>query len=178
MNLFTKIVLRFLSIASLIAQGFLAFAGLILIFASVALLVVSDGVRNQLTQHIYISSNTAPSISFIVFSCLVALAIITCLFITTFALYKIISNIYGQQFFVVQNLKYLRFILISITSFIVFQSISQLFFAQAHLYNVSDIFLNTWPNLLESVLLLSIIYTIYVVFKYGISLQEDSNNVI
>ncbi|MFD1170311.1 DUF2975 domain-containing protein [Oceanobacillus caeni] len=178
MNLFTKAVLKFLSIVSLIAQVLFAFAGLILLFASGALLFVSNGVRKQLLQYADLNTNTDLSVWFLVLSCLVALAIIACLFIIMYALHKMIGNIYKQHFFVSQNLTYLKLILISITSFTILQFISQLFFAQAHAYNVSGIFSDSSPSLIGNILLLAIIYTLYVVFKYGISLQDDSNNVI
>lgn len=176
MNLFTKTVLKFLSIVSLIAQVLFAFAGIILLFASGALLLVSKGVKKQLLQ--FADLNTNLSVWFLVLSCLVALAVITCLFIIMYAIYKMIGNIYKQHFFVSQNLTYLKLILISITSFTILQLISQLFFAQVHVYNVSDVFSDSSPSLIGNILLLAIIYTLYVVFKYGISLQDDSNNVI
>ncbi|MGE7623048.1 DUF2975 domain-containing protein [Viridibacillus sp. NPDC096237] len=178
MNLFTKTVLKFLSIMSLIAQFLCAFAGLVLLFASGALLLVPKGVKKQLLQYTDLNSNTNLSVWVLVLSCLVALAIIACWFIIMYALHKIIGNIYEQHFFVSLNLTYLKLILISITSFTVLDCISQLFFAQVHVYNVSDIFSDSWPNLIGNILLLSIVYTLYVVFKYGISLQDDSNNVI
>ncbi|MGE7768840.1 DUF2975 domain-containing protein [Peribacillus sp. NPDC096540] len=178
MNLFTKTVLKFLSIMSLIAQVLCAFAGLMLLFASGALLLVPNGVKKQLLQYADLNSNTNLSVWFLVLSCLVALAIIACLFIIMYALHKIIGNIYEQHFFVSRNLKYLKLILISITSFTVLNFISQLLFAQVHAYNVSDIFPDSWPSLIGNILLLSIVYTLYVVLKYGISLQNDSNNVI
>ena len=178
MNLFTKTVLKFLSIVSLIAQILCAFAGLVLLFASGALLLVSEGVKKQLLQYAKLNSNTNLSVWFLVLSCLVALAIIASLFIIMYALHKMIGNIYEQHYFVFQNLKYLKLILISFTSFIILQFISQLFFAQTHTYNVSDVFSESWPSLMGNILLLAIVYTIYVVFKYGISLQDDSNNVI
>ncbi|GIN93137.1 hypothetical protein J6TS1_42850 [Siminovitchia terrae] len=178
MNLFTKTVLKFLSIVSLIAQFLCAFAGLMLLFATGALLLVPSGVKKQLLQYGDLNSNTDLSVWFLVLSCLAALAIIACLFIIMYALHKMIGNIYEQHFFVSQNLTYLKLILISITSFTILQFISQLFFAQVHAYNVSDIFSDSWPSLIGNILLLAIVYTLYVVFKYGINLQEDSNNVI
>lgn len=178
MNLFTKTVLKFLSVISLIGQVLCAFAGLMLLFASVALLLVPNGVKKQLLQYVDLNSNTNLSIWFLVLSCLVALAIIACLFIILYALRKIIGNIYEQHFFVSRNLKYLKLILISIASFTVLDFISQLLFAQVHAYNVSNIFSDSWPSLIGNILLLSIVYTLYVVLKYGISLQDDSNNVI
>ncbi|MFD1362757.1 DUF2975 domain-containing protein [Lentibacillus salinarum] len=178
MDLFTKIVLKFLSIMSLIAQVLSAFAGFMLLFASGALLLVPNGVKKQLLQYADLNSNTNLSVWFLALSCLVALAIIASLFIIMYALHKIIGNIYEQHFFVLQNLTYLKLILISITSFIILDFISQLFFAQAHLYNVSDVFTDSWPSLIGNILLLAIVYTLYVVFKYGISLQDDSNSVI
>ncbi|MGE7187272.1 DUF2975 domain-containing protein [Peribacillus sp. NPDC006672] len=178
MNLFTKTVLKFLSIVSLIAQVLCAFAGLMLLFASGALLLVPNGVKKQLLQYADLNSNTNPSVWLLVLSCLVALAIIACLFIIMYALHKIIGNIYEQHFFVFQNLTYLKLILISITSFTILQFTSQLFFAKIHAFNVSDVFSNSSPGLLGNILLLAIVYTLYVVFKYGISLQDDSNNVI
>ncbi|WP_110926256.1 DUF2975 domain-containing protein [Bacillus massiliglaciei] len=178
MNLFTKAVLKFLSITSLLAQFLCAFAGLILLFAAGALLLVPNGAKKQLLQYADLNSNTNPSIWFFVLSCLVALAIIACLFIIMFALHKMIGNIYVQDFFVSQNLMYLKLILIAFTSFTVLQFISQLFFAKLHAYNVSSIFSNSSPSLMGNILLLAIVYTLYVVFKYGISLQDDSNKVI
>lgn len=178
MNLFTKTVLKFLSIMSLIAQFLCAFAGLMLLFAAGALLLVPNGVKKQLLQYVDLNSNTNPSVWFLVLSCLVALAIIACLFIIMYALHKMIGNIYAQDFFVSQNLTYLKLILIAITSFTILQFISQLFFAKLHAYNVSNIFSNSSPGLMGNILLLAIVYTLYVVFKYGISLQDDSNNVI
>ncbi|WP_042348189.1 DUF2975 domain-containing protein [Bacillus massiliigorillae] len=178
MNLFTKTVLKFLSIMSLIAQFLCAFAGLILLFAAGSLLLVPNGVKQQLLQYVDLNSNTNPSVWLLVLSCLVALAIIACLFIIMYSLHKMIGNIYVQDFFVSQNLKYLKLILIAITSFTILQFISQLFFAKLHAYNVSNIFSNSSPSLIGNILLLAIIYTLYVVFKYGIYLQEDSNNMI
>lgn len=178
MNIFTKTVLKFLSIMSLIAQFLFAFVGLILLFASGALLLVSNGVKKQLLQYADLNSSTNPSVWFLLFSCLIALAIIACLFIIMYALHKIIGNIYEQHFFVSRNLTHLKLILISITSFTVLNIVSQLFFAQVHAYNVGYIFSDSWSSLLVNILLLSIVYTLYLVFKHGISLQEDSNNMI
>ncbi|WP_235178980.1 DUF2975 domain-containing protein [Bacillus cihuensis] len=163
---------------SLIAQVLCAFVGLVLLFASGSLLLVPTGVKKQLLQYADLNSNTNLSVWFLVLSCFVALAIITCLFIIMYALHKIIGNIYEQHFFVSRNLIYLKLILISITSFTVLNFISQLLFAQVHVYNVSDIFPDSRPSLIGNILLLSIVYTFYVVLKYGISLQDDSNNVI
>jgi hypothetical protein len=163
---------------SLIAQVLCAFAGLMLLFASGALLLVPNGVKKQLLQYTDLNSNTNLSVWFLVLSCLVALAIIACLFIIMYALHKIIGNIHKQHFFVSRNLTYLKLILISITSFTVLNFISKLLFAQVHAYNVSVIFPDSWPSLIGNVLLLSIVYMLYVVFKYGISLQDDFNNVI
>ncbi|MED1509000.1 DUF2975 domain-containing protein [Bacillus proteolyticus] len=176
MNFFTKIVLSFLSVVSLIAQVLFAFAGVVLLFATGAVLLVPNGVKKQLLQYTNLNSNL--SIWFLALSCLVALAIIACLFIIMYALRKIIDNIYEQHFFVSQNLTYLKLILISITSFTILQFISQLFFAQVHAYNVSNVFSDSSPSLVGNILLLSIVYTLYVVFKYGISLQDDSNKMI
>lgn len=178
MNLFTKTILKFLSVVSLIAQVLCAFAGLMLLFASVALLLVPSEIKKQLLQYTDLNSNTNLSVWSLVFSCLVAIAIITSLFIIAYALRKIIGNIYNQHYFVSQNLKYLKLILISITSFTILQFISQLFFTQMHSYNVSSVFSDSSPGLLGNILLLAIVYTIYVIFKYGISLQDDSNNMI
>ena len=180
MSLFTKSVLKFLSIMSLIAQFLCAFAGLMLLFATGAVLLVPNGVKKQLLQYVDVNSNlnTNPSVWLLVLSCLVALAIIACLFIIMYALRKMIGNIYIQDFFVYQNLTCLKQILIAIISFTILQFISQLFFAKLHAYNVSNVFSNSSPGLLGNILLLAIVYTLYVVFKYGISLQDDSNNVI
>lgn len=175
MNLFTKTVLKFLSIMSLIAQFLFAFVGLILLFATGALLLVPNGVKNQLLQYVDLHSK---SVWVLVLSCLVGLAIIACLFIIMYALHKMIDNIYVQDFFVSQNLTYLKVILIAITSFTILQFISQLLFTKLHAYNVSTVFSSSSPGLIGNILLLAIVYTLYVVFKYGISLQDDSNNVI
>ena len=165
MNLFTKIVLKFLSITSLIAQFLFAFVGLILLFATGALLLVPNGVKKQLLQNVDLHSN-------------INLSIITCLFIIMYALHKMIDNIYIQDFFVSQNLTYLKLILIAITSFTILQFISQLLFTKLHVYDVSTVFSSSSPGLIGNILLLAIVYTLYVVFTYGISLQHDSNNVI
>ena len=178
MNLFTKIVLKFLSITSLIAQFLFAFVGLILLFATGALLLVPNGVKKQLLQNVDLHSNINLSVWILVLSCLVGLAIITCLFIIMYALHKMIDNIYIQDFFVSQNLTYLKLILIAITSFTILQFISQLLFTKLHVYDVSTVFSSSSPGLIGNILLLAIVYTLYVVFKYGISLQDDSNNVI
>lgn len=178
MNLFTKTVLKFLSIISLIAQALFAFVGIILLFATGALLLVPQGIKEQWMQYAELDLNTNKLIWLLVLTCIVALAIIACLFIIMYALRKIIGNIYKQHFFVSQNLTYLKLILISFTSFIVLDFISKLFKAQVNAYNVSAILSDSWPNLIGKILLLSIVYTLYIVFKYGISLQEDSNNMI
>ncbi|RIJ63757.1 DUF2975 domain-containing protein [Rummeliibacillus sp. POC4] len=177
MNLFTKIVLKCLSIVTVFLQVVFAFAGLVLLFATVALLFVPNDVKNQLLQ--YLDLNTNVNITMVlVLSSLVAFLIIACLFIIMHALRKMIGNIYKQNFFVPQNLTYLKLILISITSITILQFISQVFFAKLHAYNVSNVFSNSASDLVGNILLLAIVYTLYVVFKYGISLQDDSNNVI
>ncbi|GIN89212.1 hypothetical protein J6TS1_11480 [Siminovitchia terrae] len=173
MNLFTKIVLKSLAIVSLIAQVIFAIAGALFLFAAGALLIVPKGIKEQL-----LDLNTNQIILTLILSCFVALAILACLFIIMYALRKIINNIYKQHFFVSQNLRHLKLILISFTSFIVLDFVSRLLKAQVNAYNVSVIFPDTWPNVIGKILLLSIIYTLYIVFKYGISLQEDSNKVI
>ena len=178
MNLFTKAVLKFLSIVSLIAQVLCGIAGSMLLFATVALLLVPNDVKKQLLQYLQLNTNINQIGLFIVLSSLVALGIIACLFIIMHALRKMIGNIYKKDYFVPQNLTYLKTILISITCFTLLQLLSQVFFAKLHAYNVSNVFSDSSSGFLGNILLIAIVYTLYVVFKYGISLQDDSNNVI
>lgn len=175
-DLFTKFILNFLSIITLIAQFICGLIGFLLIFASIALLFISTELQHKLLTSMNTSSNI--TIWGLLVTCMIAIAIIICLFIIANALSKIIKNIYKQHYFVTQNLKYLKFILISIICFTLLQFISQMFFTDLSLHNVSSIFSDSSPGLFGNILLIAIVYTVYVTFKYGIYLQEESNHVI
>lgn len=43
---------------------------------------------------------------------------------------------------------------------------------------VSNIFANSWSQIGIYVIFIAILYTIYLVFKYGVELQNDANTVI
>lgn len=178
MNLFTKIILKFLSVVALIVQVIFIIAVPIFMFAIGALLFVPKSIKEQLLNSMELDFNIKQTTWILVISCIVAIAILICLYIVMRALRKIINNIYRQHFFVSQNLTCLKVILISFTSFIILDFASKLLKAQFNAHNVSVIFPDSWPNLIGKLLLLSIIFTIYIVFKYGMELQEDSNNVI
>lgn len=176
MDLFTRIILKLLSTVTLTAQFICGFIGFILILVSVALPFTSNELQNKLLINMSVTSNI--SIWDLLITCLIAIGIMACLFIIANALYRIIKNIYKQHYFVSQNLKCLKFILISIISFTLLQFISQMFFMNESLDNVSSIFSDSTPGLFGDILLLTIVYTIYVTFKYGIYLQDESNHMI
>lgn len=72
----------------------------------------------------------------------------------------------------------MKWILGSVSVFILGNIVSMLFFSYSNGRNLSAIFSNSWGQIVSYLILLAIIYMLYLVFKYGYELQHDSDTVI
>ena len=92
----------------------------------------------------------------------------------------IIKNIKHEVYFAINNLKLLRNLLISIAVYTVF-SVIQYVMAISHQAWLTPYTTNTmiYPgSIMNGLLFLAILYVVYLVFKYGMKVQEDADSII
>lgn len=176
MNYISKVTLKFLSILTIIFQVIFSLAGLAIIFASIMMLFVTGESKHELYTYILGPNHITKAV--LLFSCLVALLIIVSLFLILHSLRQILNNIYQKKYFIESNLTNIKRTLIYSSIFIIGNILSMFTFSNLHNKNISNIFANSWGQILIYIVFLAIIYTIYLIFKYGVDLQKDSDNVI
>ena len=176
MKYVTKIVLKSLSILTMIAQVVFGLAGIAVILAMGLMFFVQGEAKADMYKYVLQPENLTKFTLFI--SCLVALVIFACLIITMRSLHKVLNNIDKKDYFVEANLINIKIMTISMLTFTGANIISILMFANGHGKSVSSAFANSWSQIAIYAIFVAILYTIYLIFKYGVELQNDSNTVI
>lgn len=176
MKKLSDLILKVLSILTVVAQVFcwIAMAGLI--FANIMVFFVSGEAKTELNKYVLEPSHLSQGM--LQLSGINALIILVSIVFALRALKKIIDNIALRDFFVKENVDKMKWILGSVSVFILGNIVSMLFFSYSNARNLSAIFSNSWGQIVSYLILLAIIYMLYLVFKYGYELQHDSDTVI
>lgn len=172
----TNLILKLLSILTIVAQVIFSLGGIGVVFAAIMMFIVSGNNKSDFYKYVLEPGNLTRGN--LLLGCLNALIIFICLIITMTSLRKVINNINAQKFFVQANLTNVKIMLGSVSIFTVANIISMYIFANNHGRAISDIFANSWSQIGIYVIFIAILYTIYLVFKYGVELQDDVNTVI
>jgi len=138
--------------------------------------VVSGNEKSDFYKYILIPGKLTKST--LVLGCMNALIIFISLIITMRSLRRVINNIKQNDFFVVSNLTNIRTMFISVFVITIANIISMFIFSNGNGRSISGVFVNSWSQIGMYFIFMAILYTIYLVFKYGVKLQEDSNTVI
>lgn len=152
----------------------LVFGGIALVFSAIALLTNIAGVRSELMINL---PNQTPSL-LIVLSWISAIVILLALSMIVVSVKRIVMNIKATKYFVTDNVQQLYWIMISFLVFIITKICSNIIFSLIHTTNVSDLFDISWINIGVYLLIMTFLYVIYLVFDYGVKLQEDSDGFI
>lgn len=176
MEKLSNLILKVLSILTVVAQIFCGIAGASVIFANVAVLFVSGEAATELKKYVLQPSNLSKGM--LELSGLNALLILVSIIFALHALRKIINNIAQSDFFVESNVNNMKLMMGSVVIFILGNVLSMMFFSFGNGRNLSSIFSNSWGQIGSYLILLAIIYMLYLVFKYGFELQHDSDTVI
>lgn len=176
MNHISKIVLKFLSILSIIGQIIFSLGCLAIITAAITVFFVKGEAISELYKYILEPNNINKFELFT--SCLVAIFITISITLILHFLKRIVDNIYQGKYFVKSNLSSIKAVLIYSIAFTLGNVLSMLLFSNKSGNNISTVFANSWSQILAYVVFVAIIYTLYLIFKYGVALQDDSNNVI
>lgn len=176
MKSLNSLVLKGLSILTIIAQTLFTLGGISVVFAAIMMFIVSGNDKSDFYRYVLEPGNLTKGS--LVLGCINAVIIFICLIITMSSLRKIVNNINQRNFFVQSNLTNIKIMLISIIIFTAANIISMFIFANGTGRSISNIFANSWSQIGVYVIFLAILYTVYLVFKYGVDLQKDSNTVI
>lgn len=171
-----SLVLKGLSILTIIAQTLFTLGVISVVFAAIMMFIVSGNDKSEFYRYVLEPGNLTKGS--LVLGCINAVIIFICLIITMSSLRKIVNNINQRNFFVQSNLTNIKIMLISIIIFTAANIISMFIFANGTGRSISNIFANSWSQIGVYVIFLAILYTVYLVFKYGVDLQKDSNTVI
>lgn len=172
----TNLILKVLSLLTIIAQVIFSLGGIGVIFATIMMFVISGDDKNDFYKYVLEPGNLTRGN--LVLGCLNALIIFICLIITMRSLRKVVNNINSQNFFVQSNLVNIKIMLASVSVFTAANIISMFIFGNSHGQAISNVFANSWSQIGIYVIFIAILYTIYIVFKYGVKLQDDANTVI
>lgn len=176
MKSITNLILKLLSILTIVAQVIFSLGGIGVVFATIMMFVISGNDKSDFYKYVLEPGNLTTGN--LLLGCLNALIIFICLIITMSSLRRVINNINVRKFFVQANLTNIKIMLGSVSILTVANIISMYIFANNHDRVISDIFANSWSQIGIYVIFIAILYTIYLVFKYGVELQDDVNTVI
>ncbi|HIY93052.1 DUF2975 domain-containing protein [Companilactobacillus sp. HBUAS56275] len=176
MKKLSSLILKVLSILTVIAQVFCGIAAVSVIFANVAVFFVSGEAATELKKYVLQPTNLSKGM--LELSGLNALLILVSIMFALYALRKIINNIAQNDFFVEANVVNMKLMMGSVGIFILGNVFSMIFFSYGNGRNLSSVFSNSWGQVGSYLILLAIIYMLYLVFKYGFELQHDSDTVI
>ncbi|BDR57116.1 DUF2975 domain-containing protein [Xylocopilactobacillus apis] len=173
-----SILLSFLEIVTYIFSGIFAIATVGLIVIGLEKIFRVGTLYKEFISD-FISKSVDPGIkSTSMFSVLVLLisilvSIIIFFEITVF-IRRIVKNLKHEIYFNFDNLKNIRWIMYSAAFFLILDVLSKIVFDIVHL----NIFYTSWSEIFVSALVFLGIYVIYLVFKRGVELQEDSDSLI
>lgn len=171
MNRTTTAILQILVVISYIGQ--LLTAVLAIGVAAIGGLTAVSSTFRQWAFHYANLTMTGDLIAKNIVNCVFALLMIIPIFLVIGAIRKLIANIERRAFFVSENLHLLRTILIEATVFAVANILDA---TMANGFQSANYFLPVYG--IYSLSLLGVLYVIYLVFKYGLLLQDDANQII
>ena len=183
MNVRTKFSLKFLSVLSLIAQIVFVLVAILLVFCGVTMFIpfIRDEVGGNFTlgtKTINMNGPLTGDIYMLVGLLFLALIVLGVLFLIAGALKKLLGNIERQQFFTVNNLYYLRRILIYIWSGIILQVIFIIISSVWGVYGNMGSLFSDLGYLLASFAFLAVFYTSYTLIKNGTELKNENNSFV
>lgn len=109
---------------------------------------------------------------------LIALSSLVTLFATFYYVQHIIVNIYKNIYFRKSNEQYFKKMLIAFSLFILSSAIGNIFYMKLyHHFTLSDCYILA-GKAARDIMLWGFIYTIYVLFKEGLALQDNSDQII
>lgn len=176
MKYLTKFVLKAVSILTIVAEVIFSLGTLGVIFSTIMMFIISGSDKEDFNKYILSSGNLTKGT--LLLAGINAIVIFASLIITMHSLRRVVDNISNKQFFVASNLLNIKKMLISVSIVTLCNIFSMFFFASAHVSSLSGVFSNSWSQIGIYIIFVAILYTIYLVFKYGFELQEDSNTVI
>jgi len=176
MKFLTNLILKMLSILTVIGQIIFSLGGIAVIFASIMMFVISGDDKSDFSKYVLEAGNLTKGT--LLAGCANAAVIFVCLVIIMRSLRNVVNNIERNNFFVETNLTNIKIMLISFVVFTVANVVSMFIFANRNGRMISGVFSNSWSQIGIYVIFMAILYTIYLVFKYGVELQKDSNTVI
>lgn len=173
MNKINHVILNLLIGISWIGQ---ILAGLLnfFIFSIVFLLFISSKFRMWAFNYGGIPLS-ASSFLGVVANCIVAIIMIFSIFLIINYIRNIILNVKNENFFVVQNAKSIQSILKQIVVFTVFNFIDSLI--SSH-FDMTGLLTGFSVNTFYSLVVLGLVYVIFLVFKYGIIIQDETDHFI
>jgi len=176
MKYLTKFVLKGLSLLSIVMQIIFSLAGAGVLFAGIMLFLVSGDAKSELYQYVIKPEHLTRGTLLV--GCFTALIIFISLIVVMRALRKVLNNIYQKNYFVADNLLNIKVMLAAWGIFTLANVSSLIIFAGGSGRTLSRVFADSWSQVGIYTIFLAILYTLYLVFKYGVALQTDSNTVI
>lgn len=176
MEIVTKMCLLFLEAVAVIGAILSLIVSIMVFFFMVGLILV-PGAQGGFLQQIGAPKSFQVSTGMLLFELLVGLIGALCLMVICRALHHIISNIGRQTYFVPENLAELRQILVAISTLVMTEVVSGVVFQAAHLAS-NQILVNYPTSLFSDFMVFATIFVVYVVFKRGLALQVDSDQMI
>jgi hypothetical protein len=173
-----KIILQLLAVVIRVVEWIFFIASTFTLLGGVLFFVVSNIPNKEIQHDIQYSLTENFSPTWIFLSLVLGAIILFCFGLAMRYTNIIINNLANSIFFTIINLNSIKKILYVLLLASITQWIANILFLNFNLQNVSDIFSRSFGGLLGSPVMLIIIYVIYLVFKYGLSLQEDSDKVI
>ncbi|WP_390410488.1 hypothetical protein [Lacticaseibacillus jixiensis] len=136
------------------------------------------GFSQMILAHTQVSAALLAHLGLLFIDCVAALAIVVGYVVLFKALHTILANLTKGQYFVQLNLMAMkRILVVSIIQFAV-QVASFFVNATATIHNVGWLFHTTPAQFFGEAVLIVIIYVVWLVFKYGLVVQEDSDSMI
>lgn len=176
MKTITNLILRSVSFLTIVAQIIFSLGGIAVIFATISMFLISGNDKSDFYKYVLKPENLTKGS--LLLGGLNAIIIFSCLIVTMIFLRKVVNNINNNDFFVQANLTNIKIMLIAVSVLILANIVSMFIFANGNGRSISNVFANSWSQVGICVIFMAILYTIYIVFKYGVKLQEDSNTVI
>ncbi|WP_281165255.1 DUF2975 domain-containing protein [Liquorilactobacillus sicerae] len=179
-TVFENTLLKVLALVTIIAQWFFFFCiGAILLAGTIITIAnyteLGAGIEQDITKEL---PNSSLSLSGLLLILLGAILICLSLALIMHYLHLLIANIKESKFFTKSNLNLIKKILFVMLAGTVIQWTANFLVDKYLSANTTDIFSSSFGNTLGSPVTLAAIYVIYLVFKYGLALQEESDKVI
>ncbi|MBA1433876.1 hypothetical protein [Bombilactobacillus bombi] len=174
----TRLILKTIYTFSFIIEIFLFISGLLFTFGSLALINPENKFSNNLKIIVGSQNLTAHSPAIvIVLTLIAALVFIIALIMVMIVMRKLIKNMLQKQYFIAQNLRYLKRIL-QLLIFAIFEEvIVDIISSLITLMNGKSLKIDFTP-LIISLIFVAIFYTTYTLLKNGIVIKKENDDFI